>query len=311
LDVSFLGSAANVVAPEYIEMQKTINVREPNTKYRDPFSEDTWVWKMPIEGHRYLCCCDPSRGDSADRTAIEIIDLDGIDDNGMPCIEQVLEYQGKKAGDEIGEMLYYYGKLYGDAFMVVEAIGGVGDAALLTLMRLGYKNLYYDDPNLKTYTIQREASSIGLTNDGKLPGFHSSSVRFQMLTNFANMVKTNEFKIRSSRVINELDTWIYKGNAGRIDHMDGAHDDTLTCLAMGLFVMKFSLNKLQEAKSRDKAIMEAWAVANQKTVNTQNKNNSLFMAPSNSLPKINSIKNKANTERKIGGNCMWMFGNMY
>ena len=29
-----------------------------------------------------------------------------------------------------------------------------------------------------------------------------------------------------------LDTWIYKGDAGRIDHMDGCHDDTLTCLAM-------------------------------------------------------------------------------
>ena len=33
--------------------------------------------------------CDPSRGTSADRTAIEIIDMDGRDENNMPIIEQV------------------------------------------------------------------------------------------------------------------------------------------------------------------------------------------------------------------------------
>ena len=126
------------------------------------------------------------------------------------------------------------------------------------MQRLGYENLYYDDPNLKTYTIQREATSLSLTPDGKLPGFHSQSVRFQMLTGFANMVKTNQIKIRSKRVIQELETWIYKGEAGRIDHMDGCHDDTLTCLAMAMFVMKYSLGKIKEAQERDAAFLKAW-----------------------------------------------------
>ena len=243
-------------------MQTNLNVKEPNTEYKDPFSEDTWIWKLPIEGHRYICACDPSRGDSADRTAIEILDIDAVDDNGLPCIEQVLEYQGKKTGDDIGEMLYHYGQMYGNAFIVVECIGGVGDATVLSLMRLGYNNLYYDDPMLKTYTIQREASTLGVTNEGKLPGFHSSSVRFQMLTHFADMVRRNQLKIRSKRVITELDTWIYKGEAGRIDHMDGCHDDTLTCMAMGLFVMTYSLEKLQKAKQTDAAIISSWTTGN-------------------------------------------------
>ena len=272
LDVSFLGSASNVVAPEFIEMQTNLNVKEPNTEYKDPFSEDTWIWKLPIEGHRYICACDPSRGDSADRTAIEILDIDAVDDNGLPCIEQVLEYQGKKTGDDIGEMLYHYGQMYGNAFIVVECIGGVGDATVLSLMRLGYNNLYYDDPMLKTYTIQREASTLGVTNEGKLPGFHSSSVRFQMLTHFADMVRRNQLKIRSKRVITELDTWIYKGEAGRIDHMDGCHDDTLTCMAMGLFVMTYSLEKLQKAKQTDAAIISSWTTGNTTNIKSQTTN---------------------------------------
>ena len=259
LDVSFLGSASNVVDPEFIEMQDKLNKRDPI--YVDPMIEDTWIWKEPIPGHRYLMSIDCSRGDAADRTAIEILDLDGIDDDGTPCLEQVLEYHGKMTGDVIGELAYKYGMMYGEAFTVIDCIGGTGDACLLMMMRLGYKNLYYDDPELKVYTMQRDASSIQPTPDGKLPGFHSSSVRFQMLTYFANMVKTNQIKIRSKRVIAELDTWIYKGTAARIDHQDGCHDDTLTCLAMAVFVMNFSMKKFLEAKEKDKIILKAWTTS--------------------------------------------------
>jgi hypothetical protein len=259
LDVSFLGSASNVVEPEFIEMQQKLNQRDP--LYTDPMVEDTWIWKEPINGHRYLMAIDCSRGDAADRTAIEILDMDGIDDDGTPCLEQVLEYHGKMTGDVIGELAYKYGMMYGEAFCVVDCIGGTGDACILMLMRLGYKNLYYDDPELKTYTMQRDASSLKVTNDGKLPGFHSGSVRFQMLTGFANMVKTNQIKIRSKRVIAELDTWIYKGTAARIDHQDGCHDDTLTCLSMGTFVMNFSIKKLQQVAAKDKIILKAWTTS--------------------------------------------------
>lgn len=306
LDVSFLGSASNVVSPEYIEMQQNLNVREPDPSYKDPLSEDTWVWKMPIEGHRYLMSIDCSRGDAADRTALEVIDLDGIDDDGKPCIEQVLEYHGKKTGDDIGEMAYHYGKMYGDAFTIIDCIGGTGDACLLTMMRLGYTNLYYDDPTLKTYTIQREASSLGVNADGKLPGFHSSSVRFQMLTNFAHMVKTNAFKIRSKRVINELDTWIYKGDAGRIDHMDGCHDDTLTCLAMALFVMQFSLEKMQKAKQADAAILSAWTTNTSVKTTTTYTNSSVSMQPNNALP-FYTTRQTDNPFQTTMGNCLWLF----
>ena len=313
LDVSFLGSASNVVDPEFIEMQKELNVTQPLKKGidGDPFMiEETWVWKTPIPGHKYLCSIDCSRGDSADRTAIEIIDLNGIDSDGKPCIEQVLEYHGKKTGDDIGEIAFYYASMYNNAFTIIDCIGGTGDACLLTMMRLGYKNLYYDDPTLKTYTMQRDASSIPLTSDGRLPGFHSNSVRFQMLTFFANMVRTNQIKIRSQRVIDELDTWIYKGDAGRIDHMDGCHDDTLTALAMGVFVMQYSLKKIEDALSKDVAILNAWVAGRQSVMDTMRRevttNTSVSIAPKTSMPIYtgNQIHKAADT---VGGSCMWLF----
>ena len=254
LDVSFLGSDSSVIAPEFVEMQRTKNVRDPDPRYKDPQLEETWVWKPPIKGHTYIMSIDNSRGDADDATALEIIDLDGIDDDGTPCVEQVLEYNGKIYGDAIGEIAYNYGMLYNQAFIVVEDIGGYGSATILTLIRLGYPNLYYDDPSLKNYTSQNDATTLTVTEKG-LPGFHSSSVRFQMLSNFANLIRTNQFKIRSLRVCNELDTWIYKN--GRMDHKDGCHDDTLTCLAMGLFVVEFSIKKQRENRNKDVAMVNA------------------------------------------------------
>ncbi len=277
LDVSFLGSAANVVEPEFIEMQTKLNQRDP--LFTDPMVEDTWIWKEPISGHRYICSCDASRGDAADRTAIEILDLDGVDDDGKPCLEQVLEYHVKQTGDVVGELLYKYAGMYNDAFVVVDCIGGVGDAAILTLQKLGYKNLYYDDAELKNYTAQRDVTSLKPTKEGKLPGFHCNSVRFQMLTQFAYMIKTNQFKIRSKRVISELDTWIYKGAAARIDHQDGCHDDTITCLAMGIFVMKYSMEAQIKAVEKDKVILKAWVKGNDNSNQNTSSMNEISSSP--------------------------------
>lgn len=302
LDVSFLGSASNVVPVEAIEMQKELNVRKPLPKDDDGdmfHLEDTYIWKKPIPGHRYVMPIDCSRGDSDDRSSLEILDLDGIDDDGKPCIEQVLEYNGKITGDDLGEIAYWYGMLYGEAYCVVESIGGYGDATLLTLMRLGYKNLYYDDPNLNKFTIQREQSTLQPGNDGKLPGFHSNAVRFQMLSHFANSVRINEIKIRSERVIAELDTWIFKN--GRQDHQDGCHDDNLTCLAMGMFVAKFHLGELQAAKERDATFLRAWinSANNIRVVHSQlsNTNDEIVATPTKKsyLPIYNN-----RTIQKVG-----------
>lgn len=301
LDVSFLGSDSNVVDAKYIKMQEALNVREPDPSLKDAVLEETWVWKPPYEGHRYIMGIDNSRGDADDATALEIIDLDGIDDDGKPCIEQVLEYSGKLYGDSIGEIAYNYGVLYNMAFIIVEDIGGYGSATLLTLMGLKYPNLYYDDPSLKKFTENIDASSMKVTQDG-LPGFHSSSVRFQMLTNFANLIKTNQFKIRSSRVIKELDTWIFKN--GRIDHKDGCHDDTLTCLAMALFVMTFSLNRQIEARAKDTAMLKAMISINSRIVVNKNNDTNKPDAP---LPMLFSSQKLDNAKSNLYKANMWLF----
>ena len=319
LDVSFLGSANNVVEPEYITFQQMNNVKEP--AFKDKVYEDFWIWKEPIPGHHYLISVDASSGSADDRTSIEIIDMTGEDENGVPIIEQVAEYNGKIIGDEAGMLTYQYGKAYNNAFCVVECIGGYGDAVVITLMRMRYPNLYYDDPSLNSYIVQKKYMEYNMNPDEQLPGFHSSSCRYQMLANFAKLIRNNEFKVRSSRVITELDTWIFKGANARMDHMDGKHDDTITCLAMGLFVMEFSYFKMQETKEKDKAILKSWKVNNTSEVTENpvvaNKSVSIAPKPSLAMPFYNAktlreanMAKMDNINKKGYSSNMWLFGSV-
>lgn len=264
------------------------------------------VLKPPIEGHRYLAAIDPSRGDASDRTAIEIIDIDGRDENGMPIIEQVMEFVGKRYGDETGQLAYQYATMYNNAYVIVDA-SGLGDSVILTLLNLGYENMYYEDHNQKTYTVQLPSNPYSNNYQDKLPGFHFQGNRFPVLSNFAGMVRNNEFKIRSLRVINELETWIFKGEQGRIDHQTGAHDDTLTCLAMGLFVMKYSLNKLEATKQKDAAILRAYTIGSGGYGNySRAVNGSLSMTPKNNLPFYN-MKSLRKASNRIDSGLLWLF----
>lgn len=282
LDVSFIGSSDNVIDPEVIEQQRNQNQRDPDPNLRDVTLDETWIWKAPIPGHQYLMAIDNSKGDSDDATALEIIDITGIDDDGMPCIEQVLEYNGKLLGDAVGDIANNYGRLYNDAFCVVEDIGGYGSATLIRLQNLEYPNLYYDDQDLKTYTVVNKTSSQNSGKSERLPGYKNGTQRFQMLSNFAAMVRNNEFKIRSERVLTELETWVWKN--GRQDHMEGFHDDTITCLAMGLFVMRYSMQNTMKIKSKDEAMMRAMIQANSRIVYDEKGRTFNSVSPKYSLP---------------------------
>ena len=272
LDISFLGSSDTVVPVEVIEKHSQENVIEITDDWnlRDNLVKETWIWKDPIPGHRYIISCDPSSGSGGDYSAIQVIDVDAVDENNIPFFEQVLEYNGKLNGSEVGQLVYRYGTVYNNALAVVEAIGGYGDAIILTLQELGYSNLYYDDTNLKNYTNDTiKAKKNSIDNKQQLPGFRTNALRLQMISNFIELLKNNSFRVRSTRVISELGTWIFKN--GRPDHMDGMNDDLLTCLAMGLFVMQFYMIKNDKIRTKDKIMVGSWAINNYTNTNYNTK----------------------------------------
>lgn len=299
LDVSFLGSSNNVVPGDVIEAHLNENVIRitDDWKYKDKYAEETWIWELPKDNHRYLLCVDPSSGASDDETAIEILDVDAIDENGKPYINQVLEYCGKRTGDEIGQIIHDYATSYNNALVVVECIGGYGDSIILTLLSMKYPNIYSDDPGLKTYNVEKTYNKFGLKYGDKLPGFRTSSLRVQMITNFVSLLKENTFRVRSTRVITELETWVFKN--GRADHMDGFHDDLLTCLSMGLFVMEYSMLKQDRDRKKTSTMLKSWLTSTLIT-KPETKKKDMFedMKKYNEKPLLsqNEYKNRLNNK---------------
>ena len=256
------------------------------------------VYNFECDTHTFMCHhitthnCDVSRGDGEDYSTMVIFDF--------TTMEQVVEYQGKIQPDLLAQLIEEYGNLY-KAYTVIDVTGGMGVSTVLKLLEFDYKRLHYDNSNGKILSArQRELSKHNKENS--IPGFHATSVRLPMISNFEYKVRTNAVKIRSTRLTSEMKTFIYKN--GRPDHMDGYHDDLIMSLAMCLWVLEHSFKNLERMEKQTKAILNSW------------------VSSSNNSPTKNEVdKNKNTVEKKINpahvayrnvqdptGQYLWLFG---
>jgi len=246
LDVSFIGSGGNVVNEEDIQAQELLNVMEP--KFITGADNEVWIWEQPKEGHQYIMGVDVARGDGEDSSTIVMLDF--------TTMEQVMEYQSKIQPDLLAQLVYEYGELY-KAYTVVDITGGMGVTTILKLLEFGYKRLHYEVPYGKILSSKEKQRQLdGFKKDEKTPGFQIGTVRLPMIQNFEEKVRNNVVKIRSTRLINEIKTFIYKN--GRPDHMDGYHDDLVMSLAMCLWVVEHSFKNLEKVEKQAKAMLDSW-----------------------------------------------------
>jgi hypothetical protein len=297
LDVSFIGSGGNVINEEFIEYQEKNNVKEP--LFVEGLEHETWIWAAPEEGHQYVMGVDVSRGDGEDASTIVVVDV--------TTMEQVMEYQGKIQPDLLAQIVEQYGDLY-KAYTVVDVTGGMGVSTVLKLLEFQYKRLHYDNANGKILSArQRELSSHGKVD--KIPGFHATSVRVPMISNLEYQIRTNGIKIRSSRMVSEMKTFIFKN--GRPDHMEGYHDDLLMAIGMALWVIEHSFKNLEKLEKQTKAMLSSWVtngasenamapIAGDGFVSAGNRN-----VVANKTPKFNPVV--AKNMQDPTGKYMWLF----
>jgi intein/homing endonuclease len=298
LDVSFIGSGGNVISDEFITFHNKNNVMDP--KKIIGYENEVWIWEEPIVGHQYILASDVSRGDGEDYSTFTIIDF--------TTMEQVVEYQGKIAPDLLAQLIEQYGNMY-NAYVIVDVTGGMGVSTVLKLLEFNYKKLHYDDVNGKVLSSkQRELSNFNENN--KTPGFHATSVRLPMISNLEQCIRENTIKIRSSRIISEMKTFVYRN--GRPDHMKGSHDDCLMSLAMGLWVLQHSFKKLEKLEKQNIAMLNSWvggAAKNPQEVEMEkgsgfvsNSNRNVAAMPK---PRFNHVVSK--NMQDPTGQYLWLF----
>jgi len=287
LNCEFLGSGDNVFDNKQLEEIKNNSLIDAPSKL---MGNSLWMWKEPVEGHKYIMGVDVSRGDSEDFSSIQIIDFDER--------EQVLEYVGKIPPDTLAEIAYKWGMMY-NAFVVVDITGGMGITTVRKMQELGFKNLYVEGIDPFNIWANNKSSAE------KIPGINFNNKRVQIIASFEEWIR-HKFKVRSVRLYNEMNTFVYIN--GRPDHQKGQHDDLIMGISMAIYIAESSFSKLEKATEQAKVMIESWAIVNNEAVRKETHFDPVI-PNQNVMNDRNGLHNNAASKddyMKYG----WLFGGM-
>ena len=283
LECNFLGSGDNVFDSELMQNIAKNQLKEPQAKL---MGSGLWIFKEPVNGHKYVMGVDVSRGDSEDFSSIQIIDFDER--------EQVLEYVGKVPPDVLAEIAYKWGTMY-NAYCVVDLTGGMGVATARKLQEMSYQGGFYID-GVDTSNKWKWDPKV---ND-KIPGINFNAKRVQIISALEEACR-HGFRIYSNRTYNEMNTFVYIN--GRPDHQKGHHDDCIMGLSMAIYVAEKSFQSLEKVTNHTKAMINSWATA----VN-ENKNASEFFNPLVPQMGRDSMGHNRSTSKEDYQKYGWLFG---
>ena len=285
LNCEFLGSGDNVFDNKQLEEIKNNSLLDPPSKL---MGNSLWIWKEPVEGHKYIMGIDVSRGDSEDFSSIQIIDFEER--------EQVLEYVGKIPPDTLAEVAYKWGMMY-NAYVVVDITGGMGITTVRKMQELGYKNLYVD--GIDPFNIWASNKS----SVEKIPGINFNNKRVQIIAAFEEWIRY-KFKVRSVRLYNEMNTFVYIN--GRPDHQKGQHDDLIMGISMAIYIAESSFSKLEKATEQAKFMIDSWSVVNNESVGKETHFDPLI--PNQNVLKERMGLNNNGATRDDYQKYNWLFG---
>lgn len=222
-----------------------------------------WIWKYAEEGHRYAIALDLARGDAADFSTIQVIDTN--------TNEFVCEYQGKVPPEEVGYLAMDLGTKYNKALICPE-LNSFGLLAAKVLKDSRYPNLYYEKFTKNVYS-----SYLDSDVQDELPGFTTGAKnREEIIAKLETCIRSNRIRIYSSRLVDELKTFVWKTNK-RAESMKGYNDDLIFAASL--------CNSLYEA-----AGVNVWDSADMTT--------SLISGMSVGIRKMNSIGTMWGQENK-------------
>ena len=237
LNCDFASSGDTFLTAQDIEW--VANMIQPPA-FREGPQRNVWVWKRPLSAHQYIVSADIARGDARDFSAFHIIDTE--------TSEIVAEYKGKIPPDRFAQVLYDWGTQYNNALMVPEN-NSFGYATILKLKELKYPRLYYRNRKsvyIGTYTPNYDTDKAGFDTQRKS--------RNQILTKLEEVLRNKEIKIYSSRVYDELKTFVWKSNKPQA--MKGYNDDLIMSLAIGVWLYDTSPDYSRDASALNQAMLK-------------------------------------------------------
>jgi hypothetical protein len=211
-ECEFLGSIDTLVSPARL---KTLT-------YRTPLKSNAGldVHANPENGHTYFITADVSRGTANDYSAFVVIDVTEIP----------YKIVAKYRDNEIKPLLfpskiYDVARAYNQAFVMIE-VNDIGEQVANTMQF----DLEYD--NLVMASMRGRAGQVmggGFSGGRAQLGVRTTkAVKRIGCSNLKQLVEDNKIIVEDLEIINELSTFIVKGQSFEAD--EGCNDDLVSCL---------------------------------------------------------------------------------
>jgi len=216
-------------------------VKAPMDKWG--FENAVWVWKYPLTEHKYLISADVARGDGADYSTFVVIDIANS--------EVVADFKAKIPPDNFATLLAEAGRRYNMATVIPES-NTYGYAVLMKLQELQYEAIYFAKEK------DRFDVMYGDGNIGKAGFSTQTSSRSKILTKLEEVIRNKQILIYSSRIYEELKTFIWKGTKPQA--MKGKNDDLVIALAIGCWLYDTSSQYSKQVIDLNAAMLNAMSV---------------------------------------------------
>jgi len=275
---SFLGSGDNFIAEDYL---KRIEEEEIAVPIRQAYVDNNmWIFEEPEPAEDYIMALDASPGHGEDYSTLnmlktrEIIEEKIVKKNGKEKkvkikrhkVEQVAEYYGKLTPQMLAEVAYQFGKLYNDAYAVIDITGGYGVQTVEKLLEYGYENVHFAEvthkpsrDRLQGYIKkgQKTMPDGSVITVDLIPGFFIGSNRPSVLLEMQRAIHLEDVIIRSQRLLDELKTFVTVSGNRIADHKRTFHDDSIMGLAIGLYVLNYDMARYKQSKGVTEKMLKA------------------------------------------------------
>ena len=220
-----------------------------------------WVWKYYLSDHKYVISADVARGDAADYSTFHVFDT--------VTSEQVAEYKGKLPPDQFAVVL------------ICPENNTYGYATVMKLVDIGYKNLYFKNEKDKYAALY----GAGVPEVAKIGFQTNSQTRGQILTKFEESIRTNSVRFYSSRLYEELKTFIWKGSKAQAQK--GKNDDLVIAAAIGVWLYDADPQLNKQSYDLNKAMLEGFKVNSSDAKKITNPWNKVAFNPFRAYPDPN------------------------
>ena len=230
-DEAFIVSGSNVFNVEKLDQlipRPVLSKREwePSSKFFDDNREgNLQIFNYPDFDTPYIIGADVALGVGQDYSAAVVM-------NNRYEVQAV--YRNNRIDPSLwGELLFYLGRYYNNAFLAVES-NSMGIATLQKLDSMGYVNLY---KQTKLANVSNE--------EGERLGFRTTSAtKPAIIGNLKNLIENEDIMIPDPVVIQELKDYIAT-DTGKTEAAPGCCDDTVIALAICAEVLRTHWDRLQ------------------------------------------------------------------